>query len=165
MIPAIANYFGITIDELFGYESARQNRLDTILQTISEKNRRNNGVDDCVDECIADARSALLEFPGNEKLMLCLASLLYNAGYVRHGEHHLTDANGYDIFDTARHREYNEWQEAIQLYEKLLSSLGKGTLRQTALLRNFPKSGHGGVRQPSRMLRWKSRRIPAGMSG
>ncbi len=118
-----------------------------------------------MDECIADARSALLEFPGNEKLMLCLASLLYNAGYVRHGEHHLTDANGYDIFDTARHREYNEWQEAIQLYEKLLSSLGEGTLRQTALLRNFPKSGHGGVRQPSRMLRWKSRRIPAGMSG
>ncbi len=54
-------------------------------------------------------------------------------GYVRHGEHHLTDADGYDIFDTALHKEYNEWQEAIQLYEKLLSSLGEGTLRQTAV--------------------------------
>ena len=26
MIPAIANYFGITIDELFGYESDRASR-------------------------------------------------------------------------------------------------------------------------------------------
>ena len=28
--------------------------------------------------------------------MLCLASILYNAGYVRRGEYHLTDENGYD---------------------------------------------------------------------
>lgn len=27
MIPAIANYFGISIDELFGYESEREKRL------------------------------------------------------------------------------------------------------------------------------------------
>ncbi len=133
LIPAIANYFGVTIDELFGYESDRQSKLDAMLQAITEKNKRNNGVDVCVDECIADARSALLEFPGNEKLMLCLASTLYNAGYVRHGEHHLTDADGYDILDTARHKQYTEWQEAIGIYEKLLSSLGEGQLRQTAM--------------------------------
>ena len=27
MIPAIANYFGITIDELFGYENDRENLM------------------------------------------------------------------------------------------------------------------------------------------
>ncbi|MCD8120499.1 MAG: hypothetical protein LUE29_13670 [Lachnospiraceae bacterium] len=61
------------------------------------------------------------------------ASVLYNAGYVRHGEHHLTDADGYDVFDIERHRAYSEWQEAIQLYEKVLCSLGEGDLRQKAV--------------------------------
>lgn len=57
--------------------------------------------------------------------MLCLASVLYNAGYARYREHHLTDDEGYDVFDVERHKKYAEWQEAIKLYEKLLMSLGE----------------------------------------
>ncbi len=133
LIPSIANYFGITIDELFGYECERQSKIDRMVQSIYEKNKLNNGEDVCIDECIADARNGLIEFPGNEQLMLCLASVLYHAGYAKYGEHHLTDESGYDIFDTVRHKQYAEWQEAIKLYEKLLTSLGEGEMRHTAV--------------------------------
>lgn len=133
IVPSIANYFGITIDELFGYECERQSKIDNLVQNIYEKNKLNNGENICIDECIADARNGLIEFPGNEKLMLCLASILYNAGYAKYGEHHLTDENGYDVFDVPRHKQYAEWQEAIKLYEKLLLSLGDGEMRHTAV--------------------------------
>ena len=133
MIPSIANYFGISIDELFGYNHERSQRIDKLVAKIDAMNFQNNGVNINIDECIALARNALIEFPGNEKLMLCLASVLYNAGYVRYGEYHLSDADGYDVLDVERHRTYAEWKEAIALYEKLLKTIEAGALRHRAV--------------------------------
>ena len=133
MIPAIANYFGITIDELFGYDNDREKKIDTIVAKIKEMNYRNNGVDINIDECIALAREAMIEFPGNAEIMLCLADVLYNAGYVRYGEHHLIDAEGYNVYDVERHRQYAEWKEAITVYEKLLKTLEPGEMRNNVL--------------------------------
>ena len=133
LIPSMANYFSVSIDGLFGYQGEREKKIDELAEKITQMNRRNNGVDECVDECIRLAREGLVEFPGNEMLMLCLASVLYNAGYVRKGEHHLTDADGYDIFDVERHRGYEEWQEAIKLYEKLLETVEPGDIRNQAV--------------------------------
>ena len=93
----------------------------------------NNGVDINIDECISLAREAMIEFPGNEKIMLCLADVLYNAGYVRYGEYHLIDAEGYNVYDVERHRSYTEWKEAIMIYERLLKTLEAGKMRQNAL--------------------------------
>ncbi len=133
MIPAIANYFGITIDELFGYENDREKKIDSLVKQIKEMNSKNNGVDINIDECLALAREAMIEFPTSEKILLCLAEVLYNAGYVRYGEHHLIDADGYDVYDTERHRNYAEWKEAIAIYEKLLKTLKAGEMRHNAL--------------------------------
>ncbi len=129
LMPSMANYFGVSIDELFGYSNHRQQRIDALAETIMAMNARNNGIDINMDECIGMAREALIEFPGNETLMYCLASVLYNAGYVRYGEYHLIDEEGYNVYDTQRHREYAEWQEAIKLYEKLLATVAEGPLR------------------------------------
>ena len=96
IIPSIANYFGISIDELFGYHNERSIKIDELAKKIDDMNFQNNGVDINIDEVIAIARNALIEFPGNERLMLCLASVLYNAGYVRYGEYHLSDEEGYE---------------------------------------------------------------------
>ena len=126
MIPSIANYFGISIDELFGYDDERAKRIDELVEKIEFMNFQNNGVDINIDECLALARAALIEFPGNEKIMLCLASVLFNAGYVRHGEYHLIDNDGYDVYDVEQHRTYAEWREAILLYEKLLKTMAYG---------------------------------------
>ena len=133
MVPAIANYFGVTIDELFGYENNRDKKIDALVKQIKEMNSRNNGVDINIDECLALARQAMIEFPANERIMLSLAEVLYNAGYVRYGEYHLIDAEGYDVYDIERHREYAEWKEAIVIYEKLLKTLEVGEMRHNAL--------------------------------
>lgn len=133
MIPAVANFFGISIDELFGYENERSKKVEALVSQIHDMNFKNNGVDINIDECIALAREAMVEFPGNEKIMLCLASVLYNAGYVRYGEYHLIDDEGYDVYDTERHRGYAEWKEAITLYEKLLQTLEAGEMRYQAV--------------------------------
>ncbi len=134
MIPSIANYFGVSIDELFGYDNERSKKVDELAAAINDMISRNNGKDVSMDACIAAAREALIEFPGNEKLTLALASALYNAGYVRRGEYHIVGADGYSVYDTERHKKYPEWQEAIKLYEKLLASLQSGELRQKAVL-------------------------------
>lgn len=132
-IPSIANYFGVTIDELFGYTNERSKRIDALAAQIEEMKRKNNGVDRNIRECIALARDALVEFPGNDKLMLCLASVLYTAGYVRYGEFHLIDEEGFSVYDTEKHRSYDEWREAIPLYEKALETLPNGNLRDTGV--------------------------------
>lgn len=133
LIPSIANYFGVTIDELFGYNNEREQKIDALVTRITQMKRKSNGVDAGIDETISLARSALVEFPGNERLMLCLASVLYTAGYVRYGEYHLTDADGYDVYDIQRHRGYGEWKEAVELYEKALLTLQEGDLRRTTV--------------------------------
>ena len=132
LIPSIANFFGVSIDELFGYEGERTQRIDALAAEIDRMNRLNRGKDVCIAECIALARSALVEFPGNEKLMLALASVLCKAGYVRYGECHLVDKEGYDVYDTEKHQTYEEWKEAIPLYEKVLQTLPRGKLRDRA---------------------------------
>lgn len=133
MIPSIANYFGVSIDELFGYDNERSKKVDALAGRIDEMNRQNSGKDVDMDACIALAREALIEFPGSEKLTLALASALFNAGYVRRGEYHVRDEDGFGVYDTRRHREYPEWREAVRLYEKLLPSLQSGALRQRAV--------------------------------
>ena len=132
LIPSIANFFGVSIDALFGYEGERAHRIDALAAEIDRMNDLNSGKDVCITECIALARSALVEFPGNEKLMLALASVLYKAAYVRYGECHLIDEEGYSVYDTEKHRTYEEWLEAIPLYEKVLQTLPRGKLRDRA---------------------------------
>lgn len=133
LIPSIANYFGVTIDELFGYHNDRESRIDSLVSQIQTMKWKNNGEDVNIGQTIAFARNPLVEYPGNGKLMVCLASVLYTAGYCRHGEHHLTDAEGYDIFDTKRHSAYSEWKEAVSLYEKALPTMEDGELRRVAV--------------------------------
>lgn len=132
LIPSMANYFGVTIDELFGYRSERSRRIDELAERITAMNRRNAGRDVCVNECIRLAREALAEYPGDERLTLCLATVLYNAGYVRMGERHLTGGDGYDVYDVQAHRRCAEWQEAVKLYERLLATLSEGDMRHQA---------------------------------
>ena len=132
LIPSIAHFFHVSIDELFGYENDRDRRIDALAEEIDRMNDRNSGKDVCITECIALARSALVQFPGNEKLMLALASALYKAAYVRYGECHLINEEGYSVYDTEKHKTYGEWMEAVPLYEKVLQTLPVGKLRDRA---------------------------------
>lgn len=156
VIPAIANYFGVSIDELFGYQNEREKKIDALADKILSMNRMNNGKDINMEECIHLAREGLLEFPNNETLLFCLASVLLNAGYVRYGEHHLTDEDGYDILDTERHKTYAEWKEAISLFEKFLSTAEDGERKQEAIIFLLRLYLNTGVSEKAAMLAEKA---------
>ena len=133
LIPSIAHFFGVSIDELFGYTNRREQIIDALFHRIDEMRGANRGADHNISICIAAARDALVEFPGNEKLTLVLASVLYTAGYVRYGECHLIDDEGYSVYDTEKHKTYDEWREAVPLYEKVMKTIPNGPLRNRAV--------------------------------
>lgn len=95
MIPSIANYFGISIDELFGYRNDRENRIDAIIQKIDSFHIKQDGSDGWVDECLAILRQGLAEFPRNERLLITLADTLSEAGWRRHQEWLSYDDEGF----------------------------------------------------------------------
>ncbi len=80
MIPAIANYFGITIDELFGYENDREKKIAAIIQKVDKYDIKHSDDGNWVEECISILRDGLAEFPNNERLLITLADTLWEAG-------------------------------------------------------------------------------------
>lgn len=100
MIPAIANYFHITIDELFGYNNDRNNKINEYRDKANYL--LSNEKD--MTECIAWLRNGLNEFPAETVLKCQLASVLNKQGWQIRGE----KPNPY-------------WEEAVALYEELIT--------------------------------------------
>ena len=128
LIPSIANYFHVTIDELFGYENDRERKIDEIIKRSEDLHRVDRGEDTGIDECIALLRDGLIEFPGNERIMLRLVVVLRDAGFVREGHHSLWDKDGYFTPDIERHRKNKYWSEAIKLLERMNNTASGETL-------------------------------------
>ncbi len=99
MIPSIANYFHITIDELFGYNNDR----DRIIREYNDKAQRLINNSDDMTECIALMRRGLEEFPERVDFKSKLACALNMQGWRKKGEVP-------NIF----------WEEAAKLYEEIL---------------------------------------------
>ena len=99
MIPSIANYFHITIDELFGYNNDR----NRIIQEYNDKAQWLINNNDDMTECIALMRRGLEEFPDRVDFKTKLACALHKQGWKNKGKEP-------NIF----------WEEAAKLYEKLL---------------------------------------------
>ena len=99
MIPAIANYFHITIDELFGYNNDR----DIIIREYNDKAQGLLNANDDMTACIALLRKGLEEFPDRVDFKIKLACALNKQGWKKNGEVS-------NIF----------WEEAATLYEELL---------------------------------------------
>ena len=99
MIPAIANFFHITIDELFGYNNDREK----IIQEYMDKALIMRNHDSDMTECIALLRRALEEFPTTIGLKFYLAAALNKEGWNHKGE-----------------KPNKFWEEAVVLYEELL---------------------------------------------
>ena len=86
MLPAIANYFHITIDELFGYDNDRQTKLQSYV-----------GQADQMSKCEGDRtllveflRNAISEFPAEWQLQFRLANALLTMGYQKYKAHAIT---------------------------------------------------------------------------
>jgi len=123
ILPSIANYFGITIDELFGYEGDREYRINEIITKAYELGKADYYSDDInLDERINILRNGLAEFPGNEKLMLNLAELLDQTGHIRYNQKTSYNEDGYLYNDVEYHKKDEYWSEAIKLFETLVNT-------------------------------------------
>ena len=120
LIPAIANYFGISIDELFGYENARDKKVDEIIARINAYGIKARSDSEWVDECVGILREGLMEFPQNEKLMITLADTLTEAGWRTYHEWVYYDDEGYLQHNYDRHKDNSYWLEAVKICEKLI---------------------------------------------
>ena len=79
LIPAIANYFNISIDELFGYSKDRQEKLKSILEK-AEKALNEQGD---MTECVEMLRAAAEEFPSEPKVLINLGYALSMHGWKK----------------------------------------------------------------------------------
>ena len=118
LIPAIANYFNISIDELFGYSKDRQEKLKSILEK-AEKAINEQGD---MTECVEMLRAAAEEFPSEPQVLIKLGYALSLHGWKKYGARsYTTNDSDYAHEDT----EYNSgnvyWQEEVRVFEKVLT--------------------------------------------
>ena len=122
IIPSIANYFGITIDELFGYQNDRENKINQIIEQANSFNIKGRSDDNWINDCIAILREGLAEFPQNEKLLITYADALTEAGYRKYKEWTEYDEEGFMHHCYEQHRNNEYWSEAIKTCEQLIKN-------------------------------------------
>ena len=127
MIPAIANYFHVSIDELFGYHDEREEKIRTILEKASGIITKQGftmyqgSLSEDVLECVNMLRAASEEFPNEPKILLKLAQALHMWGWNKYGaKGYLSDSSGIIEDDIEYNSQNVYWQEAVRAYEKLL---------------------------------------------
>ena len=117
-IPSIANYFNVSIDELFGYSKDRQEKLKNIL----EKAEKAIAVQGDMTECVEMLRAASEEFPSEPKVFISLGFALIQHGWKKHGARSFTeDGSDYAYEDIEYNSQNIYWQEALKAYEKALT--------------------------------------------
>lgn len=122
IIPTIANYFHISIDELFGYRNDREIKIDGIIKKIASFNIKSRGDDEWIDECLLILREGLAEFPQNERLLITLADTLSEAGWRRHKEWLYYDEEGFIQHNYDIHKNNEYWSESIKICEHLVAN-------------------------------------------
>lgn len=122
ILPSIANYFGVSIDTLFGFQSDRDRRVAEIISQIDACHIRARSDDGWVDECIGILREGLLEYPQDERLLIKLADTLSEAGWRRYQEWVYYDEEGYSRHDYDRQKKNEYWAESVKICERLADS-------------------------------------------
>lgn len=126
IVPAIANYFHVSIDELFGYQNDREERINRVLEEAKHRIQLQGHVleKDCGDYegIVQMLREASEEFPSEPEIMYQLANALHRLGWQKFGGRQHSTGKNPDYIDNDV--EYNAqniyWQEALQVLERLL---------------------------------------------
>ncbi|MBQ8408282.1 MAG: helix-turn-helix transcriptional regulator [Clostridia bacterium] len=145
MIPAIANYFHVSIDELFGYHDEREEKIKTILENATKILTKQGftmyqgSLSEDVGDCIDMLRAASEEFPNEPKILLNLAKALHMWGWNKYGgKAHPADASGMIEYDIEYNSQNIYWQEAVRVYEKLLKCNPSSEDREIAIRQITP---------------------------
>ena len=138
MIPSIANYFGVTIDELFGYHNDREKKINAIIDRVDKEIsvigntlEKDNGN---ISECVELLREASKEFPNEPLIFLKLGDALHILGWQKNGAKvYKKDGSDY-IYDNVEYNSQNSyWQEALSVYEKVLKMDSSAEYRGVAI--------------------------------
>ena len=144
MIPVIANYFHISIDELFGYHNDREKKIKNVLEAATNVLTRQGFImtrgelPEEVGECLKMLRVAADEFPNEPRILLKLAQALQMWGWNKYGAKGRTGSNGMIEEDVEYNAQNEYWQEALQVYEKILRSDPTLEDRVTAIRQIIP---------------------------
>jgi len=145
MIPAIANYFHISIDELFGYHDEREEKIKAILETATNTLTKQGftmyqgSLSENFEECVNMLRAASEEFPNEPKILLKLAQALQMWGWNKYGaKGHRDDSSGIIEDDVDYNSQNIYWQEAVRVFEKLLKSNPSSEEREIAIRQITP---------------------------
>ncbi|MBO5295934.1 MAG: helix-turn-helix transcriptional regulator [Clostridia bacterium] len=145
IIPAIANYFHVSIDELFGYHDEREEKIKTVLENATKILTKQGfrmyqgSLSEDVGECINMLRAASEEFPNEPKILLKLAQALHMWGWNKYGSKgRPADSTGIIEYDSDSNAKNVFWQEAIRVYEKLLKANPSSEDREIAICQITP---------------------------
>ena len=129
-IPALANYFGVSIDDLFGYDGTREKRIREICERADALLERQGEM----EGCILLLREAVQEFPANADLLVRLGYALHYEGWRKFGGRSYTDADHPDATpDTVYNRKNTYWEEAMAVFERTLGMNLKTADRETVI--------------------------------
>lgn len=137
IIPAIANYFGVTIDVLFGYDGDRTEKIRSILKHADEMEEARTESSECLDYM----RLAAAEFPASDEITIRLAHTLMRCGWAYYGAVSLSGTEKKDdgTLEEWSHPDYEHnrknkyWQEALALYEELIENTDNADIREEAV--------------------------------
>lgn len=119
-IPAIANYFHVTIDELFGYDGDREQKIQELL---IKTDAMVHGMRD-MEEAIALLQNAAEEFPAETRIQLRLGNALTAYGFMKSGARRSKASVHQDSENmVAFKRQNQEFVAALAIYEKVLPTI------------------------------------------
>ncbi|MGN1408933.1 MAG: helix-turn-helix transcriptional regulator [Eubacteriales bacterium] len=118
LIPSIANYFHITIDELFGYSTDREIKIAKIkAKADCYLNHQGD-----MTECIAELRDGLKEFPDNPDLSVRLGYALSIQGLQKYSLKMKMENNKLE-YDAEYNSDNEYFREAADIFEKFLPEI------------------------------------------
>ena len=118
IIP-IANFFNVTIDQLFGHDrSESENKINEYCEKLDELHRNWADVNTRIDL----ARQALAEFPAEEKLLVRLATALWEKWSDDASDECFLFVDGKTVYNFDKVRATEGWEEPAQIMEKLLAT-------------------------------------------
>lgn len=119
IIPAIANYFHVTIDELFGYNGDRDKKIRNILE---DADAMINAQGD-MEPCVSFLREAYTEFPSEVQILLRLGFALNICGWQKYGARGYTeDGCDYALNDSDYNSKNEYWRAALAIFQKVLDT-------------------------------------------
>lgn len=117
LVPSLANYFGVSIDGLFGYQGEREKRIAQICASADEMLNAQGDM----TECVALLREALAEFPDETEFIVRLGYALYYMGWHKYGAQSYTEDGCDYVRENTEYQSNNQyWREAILHLEHAL---------------------------------------------